>query len=1024
MERRAKLALAAIVGFAGIATLLVVVAAVILFHSKTLTRDLLSAVSARTGCQIRTRRIALHFTPTGVELAVNHLSATCKGDAATSRQVIATVGYGALLRLHPLPLDYIVLVNPHARLKASRAKFSWPKETAQPAAFARVISGLARNVVISGGQVIFSAADGQSAQNSQLELDGRIGSSTQTVRAWISHLAWYHAGLSGISMSGRTSIATSRDSATPARATLTLATAQAIPIRATLNLALSGAGILKGTAAIEMSQVPTLGQAGFDGSFSLSEERMEISGTISTSADFATTRRIPLNLTLTLPFSPNPLLSANTGALGLRLAALFEAMGSANGPAGTISFSSLRLDAPVGAWHQALAQCSNPICRHRQALRMLLEQTRISLALASANLDFATAPSDLRTLQVQHEVDFTLEHGVLASRNVSAQIGALQIVDGMLRLKDSISTDGVLSSIRYQTAFPLSLQLSQLDLSHLPRVARNLLKAGALLYARARSSGEVTMHNRRPRLRVINLQLSEGLLRLQNRHIPRTVFFNCRARLSHHIIRTRARVLTSDSGTLALNSSLRLRSRRLRAQIRLSHLDLQRWSATMVQAGMPQGFRVGGQIGGLFAVHWQPSERPIVNGSMHATALMLASPFVNGPVNVRQTRLVLQGSHVSAALNGITMGNGAINLRADVQDFVHPAIEVALSGQRLDLNAINVDRLTSSAHGSSSPSRPIKLSANIDLHEVLLRGASLTDVKGELGNQGGVWRVRTLTGHTLHGSFLVAGTWRSQAHFLHIIGGVHRIDARRLFSILGYAKGGRPPLTGQLSSRVNAGLLMGAGQPRLSCGGATIAISDGTLGRADVLARMMEVMSLENWLKFRPPDLERSGLPFRKISARLAFAPDLLKVEHVQLAGAVIRVAGHGSVTVPGNVLDLHLAVLPFTSAHWILEQLPLIGTRLANTYDRAFAARLRVTGPANALNISPELLRTTTGALVAVLELPIDFVPQTALPDATSLTLPPPTSADWPDCVPPWSVKPHGSARGTVDAIISRLMS
>jgi len=1019
MEHRAKLALAAIVGFAGAAIVLIVIAVVALVHSKTLTRDLLSLASAQTGCRIGARRLALHFAASGIELAASNLSVECRGDVADSRQVSATVGYGALFGLHPLPLDDVVLVQPRARLAPSRSKFSWSKTTTQPVAFARIIGGLARSVVISDGQIAFADASGQPAQASQVEVDGRIGTSTGMVRAWISRLSWRAASQGELGLSGRIWIATSRNSRMPVRAALRMTTtAHTIATQATLNLALNAAGILHGTAVIQANQLPTVGQAGFDGSFLLSQQLMEIGGKISTSADFAMTRSFPVSLTLGSPFSPNPQLSASVGALGLRLAALFEAMGSTNGPAtGTVSFNSVRLATSVGSWRDALAQCSDATCRNRQALRMLLEQTQLSIALASANLNLATAPPGLRMLQVEHEVDFTLGRGVLASKDVSAQIGALQIANGLLRIAASVGADGIPSRLEYQAAFPLTLQVAQLDLSHLPPSARHLLASGALLYARARASGKVAMRNRQPQPRAVDLQLSEGLLRLQNRALPRTVFFHGRAHLSNRKLRARARVLFSDGGTLALDSTLALPDRRLRARIGLSHVDLQRWSAVMVQAGMPQGFRVTGQARGQLTLRWHPSGHPLVEGSMDATALNVASPFSNGPVMVRQTRIILQDNRANAILDGITMGRGAFNLRADLSNFAHPAIRLALRGERLDLNAIDVAGIRKSAHGSSSSAKPISLSAQVDLQTVLLHGTKLRNVTGELGNQGDVWRVRKLTGSTLDGSFLVAGTWQSQAHFLHLIGGVHRIEARQLFPLVGDTANGRSPVSGQLSARVNAGLLLANGQPRLSCGGATIAISNGTLGKADLLARVMEVMSLENWLKFRPPDLERSGLPFRKITARLAFSPDVLTVEHVQLAGSVIRLAGHGSVKLPDNVLDLHLAVLPFTTAHWVLEQLPLLGPRLATSYDRVFAAHLKVSGPPDALSVSPQLLRTTTSALVGVLELPVDFVPEVTLPDAASLTLPPPTSTDWPDCAPPWNAKPApGSDSGTAN--------
>lgn len=1022
MTGRRKLALAAIATLAGGLIACAAVVSFALLHSRALTRNLLAIVSAKIGCRIQAQDFALHFAPRGIEIIANHLSIAYQSDAASSRQVIVTVGYSALFGFRPLPLDSVVLSEPRATLRAGRSEFSWSAETAALSALARRLSTLTRNAVISDGRVIVAGTDGQAAQTSRLELDARIGISATMMRAWVSRAQWNSARVSGLSASGRIAIATSAASAVPVRATLALAIPQGIATSAKVDLALTSAGVLQGKAAIEMTQVPTLGQAGFDGSFSLSPDRMEIGGRVSTTADFATARSFPVSLALASPLSPDPQLSASAGPLGLQLAALAKVMGgTSTSIAGTVSVNSLHLATPLGAWRAALKQCADATCKHRQALRMLFGETRLELTLAQANLNLAALPPDLRTVQIPHPVDFTFDHGVLASDNLSAQVGALQIVDGSLRVEAAAGAQGVPSRITYKTAFPLTLRLSQLNLNPLPGRVRNLLSTGALLYARARASGVVALRNHRPQPRTLDLRLSEGLLRLQNRELPRTVFFHCRARLSHEVIRSSARVLFSEGGTLALDSSLALPSRRLQARIQVSRVDLQRWSSVMAQAGMARDVHIAGQADGQLAVRWHPSGDPLLDGAMRVTALTLAAPFVKGPVTVRQARVVVQDDRAAATLDGVTMGTGAFKLRARMANFAHPAIHLAISGRRLDLDALNLNSVKRAPHASSGPSSPpLNLSASVDLQTVLLRGLALTNLRGALGSAGSVWRVRSLSGDTLHGSFRLAGAWHGDQRELHVIGGVHRIDARRLLGLVGGNRGGRPPVSGELSTRINAGLIFDGGQPQLSCGGATIAISHGTLGKADILAQLMEVMSLKSWLTFHAPDLDARGVPFEKLSARLAFAPNLLIVDHVQLSGSVIRVAGHGSVTLPGNLLDLQLAALPFTSARWVLNKLPLVGVRLGNTYDRVFSVRMKVTGPANKLSISPQLYRTTVGALVGVLELPIDFVPDVALPDAASLTVPAPTAANWPDCVPPWSVKPapgvdigHAAAAG-----------
>ena len=222
--------------------------------------------------------------------------------------------------------------------------------------------------------------------------------------------------------------------------------------------------------------------------------------------------------------------------------------------------------------------------------------------------------------------------------------------------------------------------------------------------------------------------------------------------------------------------------------------------------------------------------------------------------------------------------------------------------------------------------------------------------------------------------------WDARTGRVYVTADVYRMDIRRLVANLSPSK--PPPVSGLLSARLNAGLaLIGGGRPKPLCGDSTIVMTDGSLGRVQVLSEIVQLVSVASWLRFNAPDLD-TGMPYDRITAQMILRPHALKISRLQLSSDLMGLAGHGKITLPERVLDLHMQALPLASLRWILSHVPLAGARFGKVLNRVFAVRIRVTGAAGSPNVSPELFRNPLEALTDIVELPLDFVPDSDLPN------------------------------------------
>jgi hypothetical protein len=1011
MTRSRKLAVSVT---ALIGVLLLAVAGVAIFvavNRVAVSRDLLRIVAEKTGSRIQVSSLGLRFAPGGIEVIGEDIEISYPGESATAKRLEAVVGYGTLLKLRLLPLKSISLTSPNVQFAGGGETLTRSDYCVALSEIAHTVSRVTGRVEVRHGVLSFPSPAAPGPRAPRVEIEGRIEANTRGARVTLSRLKWHGAELDGLSASARLNVASAgAKPMTPTRGAIEFTLPRSASLQGELQVTLTSKVVLNGHVRIHASHVPRLGEAGFDGSYSFSQHKLRLLGAVSVSPDLGIDRDFPAQAVLTSPFSADPQLLVRAGPFHLDPAEAAKTLNLKETSAitGKVAIGRLEFATELGPWSAALRRCSDSECERRETFGLLLHKSRATLVLAQVDLGVAAWPRGIRRLQLERPVELAFYNGVVTADNVSARVGAVQIVRGAFRLYVRHIRDDVPTQFTYTGASPLTLDVAQLNIEELlPAHVRGVFPEAGLAYAYARVSGALAL--RRGGLLKpdsLRLRLRRGFLRLRDHQVHETVLFHGRAHLEHQILESSAWLSLFDGGTLALAGRFALPSRTLNARITVRKANLRRWSSAFARYQPMPRLKISGEADGHLAVSWKMAGgKPRLRGRAVATALTIDSPFTKTPALVRHTRVAFKGENASMRLDGVMLGAGDFNARVEVADVSNPSMRLMVTGDSFDLDALDLNALRATRVKSAPATSKPAISAKVLLRAVSFQGVRLEHVVGEFSTDDNGWTVRSFSARVLRGSVKFVAARNKARHSFHLVGGAHRIDARRLFAVIDGFKAGRPPVTGRLSARINAGVILtdGAKLPKPSCGGATVVISDGTLGKADLLERILEMLSLKSWLAFNPPDLDTAGLSFDKLTARLAFAPQTLLVEHVQLSGPAVRIVGRGHVDWPRNRLDLHLAVLPFTTVRWLLGGVPLVGTAVGSAFDRVFAVRIKVSGPVASPAVSPRLFKSAIDALVGVVELPIDFVPDVKLPTAASLT--PASNINYsPGCSPPWT--------------------
>jgi len=960
-----------------LATIIAGLTVLVVRERPALTRYALARIAARSGANISVGRVDFGLATNGVEVIAYRARVTWQGDRMRTRRVRIVIGYGALARLRVMPLTSLrvsaaeVTLAPHP----SPAGFDFNSEAAKLSRLAANLAQLVRQVTMTHATVVPPGPAG-----ARLMLDARIETSTRRVRVRVERAAWNGPPLDGLAGSAEITIPAARRGSVHGTIAFIRRAAQSFSGNTAVSLSPTA---LAGHISIKSSIAA--GEVAFTGSYKISAERLELDGTLTAPADSGLERAAPLRASVAGPFSASPQLSAQAGPLEVRIARLARALGRATPAAtGSVAIRQASFALALGPLRDALAGCADSSCRKQRLMAALIGGLSGSLTVADALVH--TERPGLRTLSLDSPAQVTLGGGAASVTGLSVRAGAARFEHGRFDADLRQAANPSAPSISYTAAMFATIDLSRLDLqSRLSPAASAMVPAAGVAYGQLTMDGRLADSGAGFAPRSSRIRLRRGFVSLRGGGRDEAVLLRADAVLANDRLRYSASASLSSGGTLAVDGNYGLARRALDAQISFHGLDLRRWTRGMPAGAAMPGLTLNGEAGGRCALKWRPGlAHPQFNGNAVFTALEVGSSYTAAPVFVGAAHATVSDASAQIVLHQVQLGAGNFDVTGTVANFAQPKIELSVTGSGFDVDAIRPPALAAGGHHVAAAllapaPRPLTLDAHVALRRLFVHQVAMRGFAAEIEGRGSRWEVKDLSANLLHGAVKMRAAWDGATTRLYVTGNAYRIDALRLFAQ--FAPKGSPPISGELSARFNLGMaLAGGAPPQPLCGDSTILMSNGSLGKFALLENLMSVVSMTSWLPFSIPDLD-VGLPYDHITARMALNPHALEVRQLELSSDAFGLAGHGSISLPARVMDLHLEALPFGSARGLVARVQRAGGRTGNALERSFAVHISIKGAVSSPTISPVIFRNPIAALANLIEAPLDFMPDSDLP-------------------------------------------
>ena len=970
-------ALAAAAGFAIL--ILALTLAALVHERQTLARKALAKIAQKSGALVTVKGIGLGISTSGLEIVARGANVAYKGDHVRARRLLAVIGYSELAHLRVLPLKSLRLVS--AVVELAPAKNSQPFDLRRTMA---TLSHAAARIAHIAQRASLTALtiEPPGRRNASLALDLRIEASARRTRVVIEHLAWNGPPLDGLSASAVFTVPSESTQRASGKVAFIRRAANLVRGRTTLREKRPGA--LSGKIVVSLSAPGPLRRDSFAGSYVVRQSQLGLTGTLRADDSLGADGPISLRVTVGHPFSNDRFLTVRTGPVGIQCVAFAHAMGASSLPvAGRVEIGSANLALALAPVQNAVAGCRDAPCRTHRALAAIISGAVASLTVASAHLE--SQKSGLGAVDLNSPLTVTLRNGVANAGGLSARTGAVTIKRGELSANLLAALGPAAPVISYSAQLFSGLDLGRLDWgARTPPWVSKLMPRQGFAYAQVSLAGTLTNEGSGFKPQKLKVHLRQGSLWFRERSQHEAILFGGDGSLAGSDVLCAAHASLSGGGALLLHARYGLLRRTVQARLKATGLDLRRWTSALLRAGAVKGLTIAGRAKGSAQFKWSPAlGQPQVSGQLALDALTVGSPFTTAPVFVPAARVVASNTSLRVWFEHAQAGAGNFSLRGSVADFAAPKIDLAVNGRGFDFDVFRSSAARSGGNhrvrAVRLPARRLKLNASVQLKRVFVHHVELRNFACAINGRGTRWEVRNLSARALHGRLKMRAAWDARTGRVYVTANLYRMNIQRLLARL--SRSSQPPVSGELSAKLNAGLaLISGSQPQPLCGDSTIIMTNGTLGRVQLLSEIVQLVSVASWLRFQAPDLN-TGMPYDRIIIQTALTPHALEVRHLQLSSDLLGLAGHGRIALPDRTLDLHVQALPLASLRWLLSHLPLAGARLGKALNRIFAVRIRISGPAAAPNVSPELFRNPLEALTDVIELPLDFVPESDLP-------------------------------------------
>lgn len=980
------------------------VVAVLLHNQTWLVNQVLGYINTATGIRIVAPRSRLRFLPR-LTVILDHPTVLKDGrEFLRVNEIRAVVRYHRLIHQNGMPLYALIFDEPMIQVPGGSA--AWGALPAPPDEdqIRAGLMALRQLMQVTDRLRILDATLIRAGSTTPLVTDlyVRAGAAFLRPTTWFANVSAPVplAPFGTLDLQARLSVeltdpvaasdVVAQGSVTFRNATLSALGVEALKARGTfggrLELSLHAGGRVDGAAHIDAYELElagktlkkplALGDCGFDAFYSLSATSLAVTKLVVARAG---TQLAGGSISVDDPFSPAAHLTLQGSAVGVDLADLKKGLAELNRvPAelselaglvtgGELLVNQVSLDAPLpaSAWTSASL---------RDGLRAIVALNDVRLAPPASS---AVAPVSALGAQVIYErgrLRISQGSAVIGRSTLESFNGEADFARGLGNVPYKATATGDLDLAELYAALRASAPAA------LPaKLKERLTNLGGHGVVQLSAGG--TVKDRRlaiPASYLATIDTSHATLAV--RGFPSELaLVGGRvtvdpARLT--IDRVIARPPPPQTGNFMLSGGFRRAAGTLEmtsVNLELHQIKIDSWLPLIVS---PDDLAAQGVVGGKLSLR-PDGARPnayVANAKFTMGQGKIQFSFLRSPMLVASADLTLDGKTLKLGIPASTFEGQPLRFNLAVADVYNPEVEIDAVSRRLDFEAIRAVRMPWSKSPPPVPF-PFPVFGHIEAADANFGKLLLSNTSADFERRRGIWRIYNFKADSLHGKadLTVDGRTAPEDNWINIKGKVTGMDVGPLFLLPDPHR--QVPLTGALEA--DADLRANADTDFFDTMGGKVSVhlTNGTLNRFTLLARILALIDLKTWFSARIPDPRLHGVPFNSITGTFAATKGTFHTDDLRLQGPVMNMAAQGDIQVGANYVDMQIGVIPFNSVSWVMDKIPLIGPNMALSAGSILAAYFQVKGPVDNPSVRPKPITSVAEFVAKTLGLPINII-------------------------------------------------
>jgi hypothetical protein len=405
---------------------------------------------------------------------------------------------------------------------------------------------------------------------------------------------------------------------------------------------------------------------------------------------------------------------------------------------------------------------------------------------------------------------------------------------------------------------------------------------------------------------------------------------------------------------------------------RVDRITVEQWLPLFVS---PDSLAADGPINGQLTVNSDPrrSGPPVVTGKLALGTGHLQLGFLRSPIATQLATLTLDGKGLELEVPAGKLEGEPLDLSLQLHDLAHPVLQIDATAAKMDFEVMTFIRMPwspqTAPHFFAAPAY-----GHIQAQEANFGKLQMSQVSTDFSRDTVTWHIKNFTAHVFGGELYLQLSGQSGPNnWIDMVGTISNADATQPFFLAGDTH--EPPVTGRLFANGDLWADTGTDFFDTLAGNLSFDVRDGKLNRFRLLTRILGLIDLKSWITAHFPDPRVAGLPFTTLSGDFKGKGGDFYTDDLRLQGPAMNMSSKGDVRLGDGQVDMEVGLFPFDTANWIVHQIPIVGTNLANGSSGLVAAYFHVHGPFKDPRVTPKPIHSVTEFVKKMLGLPINII-------------------------------------------------